>query len=155
MGKFLIALFLLFQFNSNAQFSADKQFPVKGEPVTVTNWGSLALYLLTNTYFSETKDSIIAQIGPEEFGKMERSCSIAGWPEGFYSSDDDKGQDEKMNRLKMYKIAAYTHIFNGTVFDRYVIVRVPYSENKEWNKTVSWEGNLYFMLKEKDVRLLN
>jgi hypothetical protein len=51
----------------------------------------------------------------------------------------------------MYKIASFTHIFNRKVFDRYVILRVPYEENKEWKKTVVWEGNIYFLLKEKDM----
>lgn len=159
MGKVVMFILLLSQLKAGAQFTESNNYPVKGQRVTVTDWGSRSLYILSDTYFAATKDSIIAQIGVKEFDEMEAKCSVAGWPEGFYiadqSDEEDKAFDQTLNKLKMYKIAAYTHIFNGKTFDRYVILRVPYEENKSWNPTLQWENNIYFMLKEKDVRPLN
>ncbi|MEO7924516.1 MAG: hypothetical protein ABIR30_12620 [Chitinophagaceae bacterium] len=131
---------------------------VNAQRAIVTHWGSRAIILLSDNYFLETKDSIIAQIGQEEFDNMKNKCSKNGWPDGLYSSDlseeEDRKFDSLLNNLKMYSIASYTHIYYGTRFDRYVILRVPYEENKEWNANVKWDWNVYFLLKEKDVQPL-
>ncbi|MDZ4794675.1 MAG: hypothetical protein SGI83_10380 [Bacteroidota bacterium] len=64
---------------------------------------------------------------------MQSKCSLSGWPEGFYKPDlneqEDKAFDAELNKLKMYKIAAFTHIYNGKTFDPYSILRVPFEEN--------------------------
>lgn len=121
-------------------------------PVKVISWGSRAIYLLGDSYFNETKDDIIAQIGQTKFDDMKNKCSSAGWPSAMYNDNDaDSIVDAKMNQLKMYQIAAYQHKYNGNVFDRYVILEVPYAENAEWDPTVTWEGSIYFIIKEADV----
>ncbi|HEX4875073.1 MAG TPA: hypothetical protein VFV31_00280 [Chitinophagaceae bacterium] len=134
------------------------QFPVKGQLVKVKDWGSRALMILSDNYFSATRDSIIYQVGQEEFDELKNRCAANGWPEGLYvsgvSDEEDKAFDAKLNRLKMYRIAAYTHIYNGKTFDRYAILRVPYEENKDWDLSVKWTGNLYFLLKEADVETI-
>ena len=146
---------LLFSGISSAQ---ESRFPVKGEPVRVKNWGSLSLFILGDNYFSATRDSIILQIGEKEFAEMKGNCSVSGWPKGFYvpnlSEAEDKAFYEKLGLLRMYRIAAVTHVYNGKTFDRYVILRVPYSENRDWNPAVTWEGNAYFLLAERDVEPL-
>ncbi len=53
----------------------------------------------------------------------------------------------------MYRIAVYQHKYNGNTFDRYAILEIPYAENADWDATVKWEGNIYFLLNEKDVKL--
>ena len=133
-------------------------FPVKGQLVKVTDWGSRSIYILGGNFFLETKDSIVAQVGEQEFDEMTKKCSSGDWPKGLYKPDlgdeEDKAFDTSLNKLKMYRIATYTHIYNGITFERHVILRVPYEENKNWDKTVEWEENVYFLLKEKDVESL-
>ena len=124
-------------------------------PVKVISWGSRAIYLLGDSYFNETKDDIIAQIGQAKFDDMKNKCSSAGWPSAMYNDNDvDSIVDAKMNQLKMYQIAAYQHKYNGNVFDRYVILEVPYAENADWDTTVTWEGSIYFIIKESDVQVV-
>jgi len=152
--EILIVLFFSTS-NLEAQFS-NTQFPVKGNLVTVTGWGSRSLYIISDAFFTATKDSIVAQIGEKEFGEMQYKCSVSGWPAGFYRADltdeEDKAFEQRLNQLKMFRIAAYTHVFNGKTFERYVILRIPYEENRAWDPEISWDGNIYFLLKEKDVR---
>lgn len=159
MQKILIALVLFIAVGGDAQqHPGTGRFPVKGELVTVTDWGSRSLYILSDKYFSATRDSIVSQIGEAEFEEMKNKCSVSGWPEGFYKAnlneEEDKAFDVELNKLKMYMIAAYTHIYNGNTFDRYVILRVPFEENVNWSPPMKWDVNVYFLLKEKDVKLI-
>ena len=154
--RYLLPLFLFF-FNTlpsslHAQ-QGNLSFPVQGERVTVTNWGSRCIYIVSDAYFNQTKDSIIAKIGADEFNAMAAGCTRNAWPNGFYDGDalDDAAAKKKLNQLKMYRIATYQHIFNGKVFERYAILRIPYQGNEEWDRNVTWEGNRYFLLQEKDV----
>jgi hypothetical protein len=132
----------------------EKSFHTEGKLTHVRYWGSLSI-MIGSSFFDATQDSIILQIGAGEFEEMKKKCSAAGWPKGLYQSsldeEEDKAHEEKMNRLKKYHIAAYTHIYNNMVFDRYVILRVPYEENRDWDPAIQWTGNIYFLLKEKDV----
>ncbi len=143
-------------FGQSANTSAS--FPVKGQLVKVTDWGSRSIYILSGNFFLETKDSIVAQVGEEEFNEIRDKCSSGDWPKGLYkpdlSDEEDKAFDDRLNKLKMYRIATFTHIYNGITFERHVILRVPYEENKNWDKSVQWEGNVYFLLKEIDVEIL-
>jgi uncharacterized protein YceK len=159
MKKILFGLSLIYALTSEGQQGFDNQhYPVKGNLVRVKNWGSRALMILSDNYFSATKDSIIFQIGQQEFDELKSRCSASGWPGGLYvsglSEKDDAAFDLKLNNLKMYQIASYTHIYNGMTFDRYVILRVPYEENASWDSNVKWVGNVYFLLKEADVERL-
>ncbi|MBL0069391.1 MAG: hypothetical protein IPP39_13155 [Chitinophagaceae bacterium] len=157
--KKAILIFLIFlNFSVNAQsVPGPATYPVKGLLMSVKDWGSRSIMIL-NAFFEETKDSIISQIGEEEFDEMKSNCSSSGWPQGVYSSgmsdEDEVAFDRKLNELKMYRIASYTHKYNGKIFDRYVIVRVPFEENKNWNPSIQWKGNIYFLLKEKDIELI-
>lgn len=125
---------------------APSKFPVKGELVKVTAWGGLSVYIM-GTFFNETKGDIIAKIGEQEFNVMKERCSEKGWPEGFYDSENSEERDG----LKIYRIATYTHKFNGKSFQQYAILRVPYEENKDWKPGVKWEGNMYFLIPNEAV----
>ncbi len=159
MKKILLGLSFIYALASTGQQGFNnQQYPVKGNLVKVKNWGSRALMILSDNYFAATQDSIIFQVGQQEFDELKSRCSASGWPKGLYvsglSDEEDAAFDQKLNGLKMYQIAAYTHIYNGKKFDRHVILRVPYEENENWNQEVKWMGNVYFLLKEADVEML-
>lgn len=159
MKKLLLGLTFIYALTASGQQGFDNQhYPVKGKLVRVKNWGSRALMILSDNYFAATQDSIIFQVGQQEFDELKSRCSASGWPKGLYvsglSDEDDHAFDQKLNGLKMYQIASYTHIYNGKTFDRHVILRVPYEENKNWDTGVKWAGNVYFLLKETDVEIV-
>lgn len=145
MKSLLFGCILLMGMAVTAQ-KAPSKFPVKGEVVKVTEWGGLSVYIM-GTFFNETKGDIIAKIGEQEFNVMKEHCTEKGWPEGFYDSENET----ERNSLKMYRIAAYTHKFNGQSFREYAIIRIPYAENKSWKPDVKWEGNLYFLVPNEAV----
>jgi hypothetical protein len=126
----------------------------KRERVSVTDWGSRALYLSPTLYFKETKDDLISKIGNDKFEDLQFKCSASGWPAIFSNSVSNTPEGiKKMNELKMYRIAVYQHKFNGNTFERSAVLEIPYAENADWDATVKWEGNIYFLLNEKDVKL--
>lgn len=143
---------------SSMLYAQTGRYPVKGEAAVVSHWGSLSIWLGSD-FFSETRDSIVAQIGEEEFEWMRSRCSSVGWPQGFYMSslDEtvDKTYEDRLGRLKKYRIASFLHIYHGKVYDRYVILRVPYEENSKWDESVQWEKSLYFIIKEDDTRVVS
>lgn len=147
---YLVVLIFLFT-NSYSQSS-----PVISSPlVKVNEWGSRAYYLLDG-YFKETKSDIIKLVGEEEFNKIKKNCGSGAWPSEFRPSDgisdaDEKTFYEKLNKLKMFKIATYQHKYNGNIFDKYVILKIPYHENEFWNSNVKWDEDVYFIIKETDV----
>lgn len=139
---------------STQKFITTDTLKYKRERVSVTNWGSRALYLSPTVYFKETKNDLISKIGNDKFEDLQFKCSASGWPAIFSESGLDKTElIRKMNELKMYRIAVYQHKYNGNTFDRYAILEIPYAENADWDATVKWEGNIYFLLNEKDVKL--
>lgn len=159
MKKIFFVLSIIFALASSAQQGFySRQYPVKGNLVKVKDWGSRALMILSDNYFAATQDSIIFQVGQQEFDELKSRCSASGWPKGLYvsgvSDEEAAAFYKKLNGLKMYQIAAYTHVYNGMTFDRQVILRIPYEENKGWDPEVKWVGNVYFILKESDVEML-
>lgn len=157
MKTFIMGAFLLLQFGTKAQLASEsRKFPVKGTLANVIDWGSRSLIMLSDAFFDETEDSIIVQIGQQEFNEMKNKCSTSGWPEGFYKSglshEEENIFHATLNKLKMYKIATFTHMYNGVAFSPHVILRIPFDENKFWNLSIKWENNIYFLMEEKDVR---
>jgi hypothetical protein len=127
---------------------------VKGKLVKVNQWNSRGIFLF-DTYFAETKDDIIKQTGEAEFEQIKSHCGASAWPPEMNDMESpDSVADAKMNKLKMYQVASFQHKYNGNVFDREVILRVPYEENKDWDANAKWEGNIYFILKESDVEVI-
>ncbi len=124
--------------------------------VSIINWGSRAIYLSPAVYFKETKNDIISKIGEDKFNDVQFKCSASGWPDVMSESSLDNPElKTKMNKLKMYRIAVYQHIYNGNIFDKYAILEVPYAENADWDAAIKWEGSIYFLLKETDVKLID
>ena len=124
--------------------------------VSIINWGSRAIYLSPAVYFKETKNDIISKIGEDKFNDVQFKCSASGWPDVMSESSLDNPElKTKMNKLKMYRIAVYQHIYNGNIFDKYAILEVPYAENADWDAAIKWERSIYFLLKETDVKLID
>ncbi len=122
--------------------------------VIVKRWSSRGIIYFSN-YFKETKDEIIQQIGEAEFEKVQQLCSSSSWPVQMNDTQtDEKLVEEKMNKLKMYKIAVYQHKYNGNLFEREVILKVPFSENEYWDENAQWEGSVYFILNEADIEVV-
>ncbi len=149
----IVLLVALFFSVSNIEAQSPK-YPVKGTPVDVVRWGSLSVIIMKG-FFNETKDSIIESIGKAEFDEMQFKCSSSGWPVTFYKfgmgDEEDTAFEKKLMTLKKYRIAGFQHVYNGIPYERYTIVRVPYDENKDWDPSLQWEGNIYFLLNESDV----
>ena len=147
----LIFLLLASQF----LYAQTGNYTPKPDKVDVIDWGSLSIWI-GNDFFNATKDSIVAQIGEEEFEWMKNHCTSRNWPKGMYNSsldeEEDKKHMEKLNRLNKYKIATYQHIYNGQVFERYAILRIPYEDNRDWDPAMKWERAVYFLLSESDTR---
>lgn len=126
----------------------------KGVPSKVTNWGMRGL-MFTETFYNETKDSIIAQIGIDEFEKVKVYCSVLKWPSsmqpkfGRMNAEEQKTMGDRLDKLHMYKIAAYQHYYDGKKMERFSILRVPYEENKNWDSTAKWD-TVYFVVQEEE-----
>lgn len=138
-------------------FAQNSNFPVEGELVSVENWGSRGFYMM-ESFFKETGKEIIAKIGQEEFNLMKSRCGSSSWPSefdsGFELSEEEEALFyENLNKLKMYRICTYQHIFNGEKFEEKAIIRIPYEGNESWNIDVSWDGNVYFIINNEDVIL--
>jgi hypothetical protein len=148
--KHIISVFISLFLISNT-YSQTQTKPL----VKVNQWGNRALYILDG-FFNETKDDIINQVGEEEYNKIKTNSQSSSWPKEFnteygQSDDDEKKFYEKLNKLKMYKIATYQHKYNGNVFEKYVILKIPYHTNEFWDSNVKWDKDVYFILNESDV----
>lgn len=129
-------------------------------PVRITNWGDRGR-LIAENFFTETKDSIISQIGSEEFEKVKKYSSVFSWPKSlqgkiWYKSDSlmKKEFHRKLDKLKVYQIANYCHYWEGSKDSRFSIIRVPYSDNMDWDKEAKWD-TVYFIVQERSVKKLN
>jgi hypothetical protein len=130
-----------------------KTFPVKGKLVTVNDWNGIGnLYM--NNYWVSNKNTIINQIGAAEFEMVKANSDENKWPNEFRERFDESGNDntaERFKNLKLYQIAAFTNTVNGRKFDDMIILRVPFSENKNALPKSNWESDVYFILKASSV----
>lgn len=156
----LSSLLMAFSFTAKSVSTPEFMLPAdtakyERKKVSIIHWGSRAIYLSPAVYFKETKQEIISIIGEDKFTDMQFKCSASGWPDVMSESTSDKPElKTKMNKLNMYQIAVYQHKYNGKTFDRYAILEVPYAENAAWDADVKWEGSIYFLLKETDVKVM-
>jgi hypothetical protein len=140
-----------------AQDHAASPSMAKGQLVKVSDWNSRGIFIL-ESFFEETKDDLVAQIGIEEFEVLKMKCSSSAWPSemdaGFELTEEQEAAFyEHLNTLEMYRIATYVHKFKGRVFEKTAVLRVPYEGNESWSEGVVWEGNVYFILNDAAVYL--
>lgn len=137
------------------------QSPLKATTplIKVKNWDK-KLYMIQDTYWDNDAKEIIGQIGEEEFNKVKAYSDYRTIPDQMALMVNGRKADfpmlyKNMDRLKMYKIAKYRHI-NENHDDKglWAIVRVPYSENKEWDAKAQW-NTVYFIIPDELVEELN
>lgn len=125
--------------------------------VHVKDWG-LSAMSFGSTYWEDNKDSIVGQIGNEEFEKVKSNCGFKKVPTRMSVYDGKhrpsvKKFNERMTGLKVYKIAAFTlttKLKDGVLYERMNILRCPYVENKNWDTASKWD-TVYFVVHEKAV----
>ncbi|WP_205508854.1 hypothetical protein [Longitalea arenae] len=128
--------------------------------VQVLDWSKRGI-INGDDFYANTKDQIIRQIGEVEFNKLEKHDDVYGWPQSLrknlFDRTDTAAQkkvDANFEKLKVYKIVTYTHIFEGKNWGKYVILKAPYKENSFLDSPGKWEA-IYFVMKEeyaKEIR---
>lgn len=152
----LLLPILLIKVLCTAQTQA-REYPL----VQVTDWKSRGyLFSDIDDFLSTSQDTIIRNIGIEEFKKIKQFCNIQAWPEALRPRTDFYKDTaarrvffEKMDKLKMYKIASCQNLSHGRDHGRCVILRVPYKSNESWDLNAKWD-TVYFILDEKSVKVL-
>lgn len=127
----------------------------------VTNWKKgLILWVTRPNYWESKSSEIIRQIGNNEFEKVKAFSgrNIPCQMQLFCEDVDGKPKKEinafsrKLDRLVFYKIAEYATHEGEAGMKKNAILRVPYSENKDWDETASWD-TVYLIVKNDYVEL--
>jgi len=64
---------------------------------------------------------------------------------------DIKQLNKKLDSLKIvYKIASFTHFPKGLEPRRYIILKVPYKGNEDWDRSAKWD-TVYFILRAESL----
>lgn len=155
----LIALFAVLTI-SNAQLNQSSR---DEKLVKIKDWMKTAFSLPEHFWEDNKKDELIKQIGVQEFEKVkiysQRNfipCQMQVFCEDLDGSrkKDINLLKKKMNSLKAYKIASYSHWYGGEYWGQYSIIKVPYINNKDWDSTAKWEV-VYFIIPEKYTEEVN
>lgn len=128
-------------------------------PVRVLNWGERVL-LISDDFLAQNRDSIIAEIGIKEFEEFVKYSNVTTWPaeiagEIRFKKDSIAKMElfKKLDKLKMTKIASFTHYHNGKKLYRRCILKVRYNDNQDWDKTAKWDS-VYFLFWESSIEEL-
>ena len=117
------------------------------EWVQVINWSSLSLSAGAK-YYDEIEPEILPLLGKDKWIEFKKNSQRRDWPEDF-NQDESKHpvKEAQLNHLKMYKVATFRYKGGKSI----AVLEIPYSENKDWNPNIKWEGSFYFMLDEKSL----
>ncbi|AXY76086.1 hypothetical protein D3H65_19780 [Paraflavitalea soli] len=130
------------------------------KPVFVKHWMK-TLLMFNKEFWNDNKvQEIVSQIGEEEFKKVQKFSGSDNIPSQFsfpYVMVELKGDSllyqKRNSQLKVYKIASYKHYWNNQFWGNYAILRVPYTENKNWDSTLKWD-TVYFVIPEQYIEEL-
>ena len=155
MRRILILIISVTGFINNC--TAQKESMVNQScPLTeVKDWGQRSM-IIVDEVWNNIKDQLIAQIGEEGYNDVRAHYDYKSIPEqmSVYSAGKRKNLQElssKLSTLKVFKIASYDHIFQGKNWGKYLILKCPYEENKNWDTTAKWDI-VYFIIKEDFVK---
>jgi hypothetical protein len=122
--------------------------------IRVTDWRQVA-FMLTPNYWNDMKaNEIRSQIGNEEFEKMKVYSDYLNIPCQFliYCERRDGSAKkeinvlgEKLSKLNAYRIAIFHHTNSKNKTFELAILRVPYSQNKDWDPEAKWD-TVYFII---------
>lgn len=123
------------------------------QPVRVKDWGQRIMMFIPDYWQDAKADEIIKQIGPAEFEKFKEFSDVNKIPGQMVlfngrSMKDPVALYEKMNGLKLYRIAVYRHAPDGDI--PMAILKVPYSENAHWDPDAKWNV-IYFVVANRAV----
>jgi hypothetical protein len=111
--------------------------------VKVANWKTMKM-VITDGVWAGSKNEIVAQIGEEGFEKVKTHYDYKSVPAAMSlaSEQNVKNQSrfyEKLQKLKVFKIATFTQWFEGKNWGRLGILQVPYKGNETWDATAVWD----------------
>ncbi|PZR07779.1 MAG: hypothetical protein DI539_23310 [Flavobacterium psychrophilum] len=128
-----------------------------GKVVSVTDWNAIGL-LFVPEFFEQNRDTLVQQIGEQEFEKVKKSGNLLGWPRSMQykpgQQKDTAAQKhyfERLSKLKVYKVASWQQYYNNQKTYRYALLRVPYAVNINWDKDSKWD-TVYFIIKESALK---
>lgn len=127
--------------------SQEKKYPL----AKVKDWGKKSMSFADN-FWDNKKDQIVMQIGEAEYEKMLRNSDWRKIP-GQMSIWNGKKKTEpavlypKLDKLNVFQIASFNHVYQGKDFGKFVILRCPFEENKNWDSTATWD-TVYFIVEE-------
>lgn len=160
MRVLILLLFLLFASYSYSQTGYNNKKINENWPlIKVKDWGQMSMTIVDEIWNNSERE-IITQIGKVEYRKVRENYSWQSIPAEMSNFAGGKKKDkntyhEKMNKLKvMYKIATYTSSFQGKDWGKYVILKVPYAGNEDWDTNVKWDV-VYFIFTEGAVEEIN
>ncbi len=158
-------LLLIISTSSFGQSPKDKMIETRSiadTPAIVNNW-SEAIFLFPPDYWENGRDKkaeeIIQQIGMKEFEQVKKFSHQLNIPCQFLifcetrDGSPKKNLDtlrNKMNKLKAYKLATFTHINPANEEFPMVILKVPYKENTNWDTTAKWDS-VYFIFPKDQI----
>lgn len=148
-------LCIIYKFNIAQTNSGEQE-------VKILNWGKRGLRT-ASVVTNEAKDTIIKQIGLEEYNKVLKFSTYNTWPNEMVvvfkypkKSDSLARQQcyDKLDSLKLYKIATFPNNFQGKNWGNLVLLRVPYEKNKNWDVNSKWDI-VYFIIYEQYIAPTN
>jgi hypothetical protein len=130
--------------------------------VRVKSWKRVQLRSDQNVILSneDIMDQVTRQIGTEKSIIPSVFYIKPEYPAAFEVSQykDPSAFFESLAPLKVYKVASYAAKGASGKDERFVIVRIPYEENKSWNANAKWDtskqNTLFAILPEKDVEIV-
>lgn len=126
--------------------------------VTVTDSWKSKSFLLVEDFWENKKEPIESQLGA---GSMEIIKKYSYWKNipaqmNIFNGSKKTGITElaeRLDRLKVYKIATFRHIYQGIDWGELVILEVPYDENKDWDPAAKWDI-VYFIVKAEAIKVI-
>lgn len=121
---------------------------VTGERVLIKECGRFTVMFVNEKkpFDKSTEAQLIKQLGKSEYLQVKKLAATANWPSSIKDAFDCENLDER-NRLVMYKVATYKtkDDYHGA------IVKIPYTDNKDWKKGVVWNGSVYLDIPAEDI----
>jgi hypothetical protein len=148
---------ILLLFNIGSVTGQNKTIKENHPLMKVTDWNKRCVVFNPDCWAME-EQAILKQITSEEYDRMLKFGIMPAWPKQvwispYISKDTIRAREcyEKLNRLKMYKIATFEHFTkDGRSWGNMVILKIPYQENQDWDQEAKWDI-IYFIFPESAV----